>query len=407
MLRDYFSLAVESLRVRQLRTWLTMIGIFIGIAAIVSLISLGQGMKAAITDQFTSLGADKVTIQAKSVGFFGPPGTNVVKPLTKDELDHVKSVNGVKRAAGRLIKPANAIFADKKSIIFMVDLPIEDQSRNLVIETIKLTMETGRFLSKADKYKVIVGNDYATKDMLGRKIRTGDKLEIEGIEFEVVGIAKKRGLPMFDLAFIANEDVMREVLDIPDEISVIAAQVSEGADMDIVAEAITKDLRRHRNEKEGKEGFEVQTPESFLNTLNTVLTVVQAVLIGIAAISLLVGGIGIMNTMYTAVLERRKEIGIMKSIGAKNSDVLLIFLIESGLLGLAGGFIGILLGIGLAKAVELIALSKLGNVLLQADFSLPLIVGALFFSFIVGVASGTLPAMQASKMQPVDALRSK
>jgi len=127
MLRDYFSLAVENLRVRQLRTWLTMIGIFIGIAAIVSLISLGQGMKDAISLQFQSLGSDKVTIQAKGLNI-GPPGSGAAVSLSVDDLKHIEKVSGVKRAAGRLIKPVQATFDNKNYVVYMADIPNEDKS---------------------------------------------------------------------------------------------------------------------------------------------------------------------------------------------------------------------------------------------------------------------------------------
>ena len=129
--------------------------------------------------------------------------------------------------------------------------------------------------------------------------------------------------------------------------------------------------------------------------------------VGIALISLLVGGIGIMNTMYTSVLERTREIGVMKAIGAKNSDVLGMFLIESGLLGLVGGAIGVIIGMSISKLVEIGANSAFGPGTIVAVFPPYLIIGALAFSFIVGALSGVLPARRASKLKPVDALRSE
>jgi len=150
--------------------------------------------------------------------------------------------------------------------------------------------------------------------------------------------------------------------------------------------------------------FSVSTSEDMIASINTILGVVQAVFIGIALISLLVGGIGIMNTMYTSVLEQTREIGIMKAIGAKNGDILMIFLIESGILGLSGGCIGILLGIMLSKLVEIIGQGFVGD-LLKASFSWYLIAACITFSVVIGVISGVLPARQASKMQPVDALK--
>ncbi len=149
----------------------------------------------------------------------------------------------------------------------------------------------------------------------------------------------------------------------------------------------------------------VQTFEQVMKSFQTIFGMVQAVVIGIVAISLLVGGIGITNTMYTSVLERTRDIGIMKAVGARNSDILKLFMIESGMLGLVGGAVGIMIGVGLSKAVE-ITISKLYNfVYLKASFPWYLILGALAFSFLVGSISGVMPARQAAKMKPVDALR--
>jgi len=199
---------------------------------------------------------------------------------------------------------------------------------------------------------------------------------------------------------------MRQVLKIDrKKVDVIAVQVQKGVDANKVADDIERAMRRDRDLELGKEDFQISTPQQILETLDTILTMVEIVLIGIAAISLLVGGIGIANTMYTAVVERTKEIGIMKSIGAQNKDILLIFVIESGLLGLAGGAIGIVFGIGLSKLVEYLAFAFLGTSLIKAFFPWYLIVGSLVFSFLIGTISGFFPARQAASLKPVDALR--
>jgi len=163
-------------------------------------------------------------------------------------------------------------------------------------------------------------------------------------------------------------------------------------------------MRRDHDVKEGEEDFTVTTSIQLIEGFNNILDVVQIVLIGIAAISLFVGGVGIMNTMYTSVLQRRKEIGVMKSIGATNTDILMIFLFESGILGIIGGVFGVIFGLMLSKGVE-IAASLAGVDILKAYVSIPLVIGALLFSFIIGALSGFMPAKQASKLQPVDALR--
>jgi putative ABC transport system permease protein len=405
MYKEYFWLAFNSLSKRKLRSWLTMIGIFIGIAAVVSLISLGQGMQTAIEQQFFRLGADKFTIQAKGV-VTGAPGSNSDVMLTTGDLDAVRRAKGVKLAVGRLIEPIRVTFNDKERFLYVATLPRDQKERDLVVEVANLEIVSGRMLKPQDQWNVLVSEDYVKDAKFNNKaLAVGDKVHIENRTVTVVGVYKKTGNPFVDMSFIMNEDPVRTMLDIPDKYGVIAAQAEPGADMAVVGENIAKELRKHRDVKVGKEDFEVQTPQDVLKTFQTVLGIVTAVLVGIAAISLLVGGIGIMNTMYTAVLERKREIGIMKAIGARNSDVLTIFLIESGMLGLVGGAIGIAIGMGLSKLVELIARAALGTSFIQAHFPWYLILGSLLFSFGIGSLAGTFPAMQASRLPPVEALR--
>lgn len=408
MIKDYLVLAMNSLRMRKLRTWLTMIGIFIGVAAVVSLISLGQGMEEAITEQFFQLGADKVQVVVKGPTM-GPPGSGSDITLDDSDLRVVQDVQGVSVAAGRLIEPIRVAFNDKERFIYLASLPPKEDERTLISEIANVQPNdilSGRLLKPGDFWKVMLSEEYVnTPKFDGKTLRVGDKILIEGQTVDIVGVFKKTGNPLVDLTFVMNEEPMRQLLDIPNKYGVIAAQVNINADMNLVAANIEKDLRKHRQVKEGKEDFEVNTAEDVLDTLTTILGIVTAVLVGIAGISLIVGGVGITNTMYTSVVERTREIGIMKAIGARNNDVLLVFLIESGLLGLVGGIIGVLLGVGFSKLVELIATLALGTTLIQASFPWYLIVGSLVFSFGVGSLAGTFPALQASKLPPVEALR--
>jgi len=408
MLKDYLLLAVKNLRRRRLRSWLTMIGIFIGIAAVVSLISLGQGMQNAISAQFSQLGADKLTIQAKGFST-GPPGSNSDVRLTTGDLRVVQHVQGVAVATGRLIEPISVTYNRKTIYTYVASLPADPAERALVTQVANVDtkdMLYGRNLKPDDQWKVVMSEDYYNSPKFnGKSLAPGDRIGINGQTVDVVGIFKKTGNPFVDMSFAMNEQQVRDLLDIPDKYGLIVAQVAKGADVQLVADAITKDLRKYRNVKEGKEDFQVQTAAQTLDTVRTVLSIVTAVLVGIAAISLLVGGIGIMNTMYTSVLERTREIGIMKAIGARNRDVLTIFLVEAGLLGMLGGAIGILIGIGFSKLVEVAATVSLGSSIIQSSFPWYLIVGSLVFSFCVGAGAGTFPAFQASKLPPVEALR--
>jgi putative ABC transport system permease protein len=402
MLKDYFIIAFGSLRKRFLRTSLTMIGIFIGIAAVVALISLGQGMQDAINQQFASVGADKVIVQGASAGF-GPPGQDTSGIVDDHDLGIVRKVAGVSRAAGRLLRSVTIEYADQTTTSFAASLPEEPEDRDLVVEANNLKVAHGRLLKAADRKKTMVGNNYWARKEFDKPVEVGAKLLVNGVQFEVVGLLQKIGAGRDD-SIVINEEDLRELLSEPDQFSAVVAQAAEGEIPAQVADRISRALRRDRHQKEGFEDFTVETSEELIGAINTILGVVQAVFVGIALISLLVGGIGIMNTMYTSVLERTRDIGVMKAIGARNRDVLGLFLIESGMLGLAGGVIGVLIGMALSKTVEIAAQGFIGNVL-QASFPWTLILGALAFSFVVGVISGVFPARQASKLPPVEALR--
>lgn len=403
-MKAHFSLAFNNLRRRKLRSWLTMIGIFIGIAAVVALISLGQGLQNAISEQFETLGADKITIIGKA-GFIVSPIASELssKPLTEKDVEIIEKIQGVEIASGFLIKSLEVEFKKEKKDVLISGIE-PDEYQKMFEGTYEIY--NGKDLKSKDKSKIIIGYNTANKDF-EKKIIIGNKLVISGKDFEVIGIMEKIGSPPDDSSIIININSLRELTNEPEIISMIFAKVKIGIEVEEVAKNIEKDLKKYRNEKlkEPPKTFSVSTSEQLLETFGNILGVVQAVLVGIAAISLLVGGIGIMNTMYTAVIERTKEIGTMKAVGAKNSDILFIFLFESGLLGLVGGAIGIGIGIGLSKGAEYLATMALGTNLLQADTGMTLIGGALMFSFLIGAASGVLPAMQAAKLKPADALR--
>ncbi|MBS3076415.1 ABC transporter permease [Candidatus Pacearchaeota archaeon] len=400
-MKDYFFLAANNMRRRKLRSWLTMIGIFIGIAAVVALMSLGQGLQNAITEQFEQLGSDTIIIQPKGMGPPGTAGPSLI--LTSKDLELIQNIKGVEYASGYLVKQGQAFFKGESGIGYSTGIAAEDFERMTDTGLIKLL--DGRILKDGDKFKVVVGYNHIYKDTWEKSMQLGSTIEIEGYDFKVVGVMEKIGNPIDDNILYIPKDTLKEILNIEDEESQIIVKTEKGLDPADVAETIERKLRQFRDEKEDQETFSVTTSEQLLESFQSIFGVVQAVLVGIAAISLIVGGIGIMNTMYTAVIERTKEIGTMKAVGAKNSDILLVFLFEAGLLGVVGGVIGVLIGIGLSKGAEYIAVVALGTSLLQADTSMTLILSALAFSFIVGALSGVLPAMQASKLKPAQALR--
>ncbi len=402
MIKDYVKFVFGALRQRKVRSWLTMIGIFIGIAAVVSLISLSQGMQVAIEKQFASLGTDKLIVQAAGGGF-GPPGAGVSVHLTSKDKKVIQGVKGVDLVVSRLIRVVKFEFKDEVRYSYAVTIPDDPDEFSLVVEANDYQIDQGRFPNK-NSFEALVGAN-AAQTFFDKELELRNKVKIQGEEFKIVGILKKSGNPQQDSTFVLPEKKLLTILGINDEIDILPLRIESGEDPNIVASSIKKELRKFRNVEEGKEDFVVQSPQQIIATLNNILLIIQGVLVGLAAISLIVGGIGIMNTMYTAVLERTKEIGVLKAIGAKRSKILAIFLIESGFLGTVGGIIGITFGFIVSKLVEYAAFQVYGSNLISAHVSIYLILGTLAFSFGIGTLSGFFPALQAAKLHPVEALR--
>ena len=401
MMEDYIKTAYRDIKNRKKRSWLTMIGIIIGIAAVVSLISLGQGLKDAVNEQFEMMGAEIIMIMPGS-GFqsMGSAGSS----LGRDDIDVIKRVRGVDVAGGFVTKIAKVEFGNEMKYSWVSGMA-QDESKEIFENMQSFEIESGRDLKKGDMYRTIVGNSVTHGDFFKKKVRVGDYVNINGKKFKVVGSLKRIGNPDDDQAMMIPLETARDLFDVPDELMVIMANLKPGFDASDVAEDIKKAMRKDRNQKKGEEDFTVQTSEQLKETYGVVLNLIQSVLIGIAGISLLVGGIGIMNTMYTSVLERTRDIGVMKAIGARNSNIMWIFLIESGIIGMTGGAIGCAIGIAISKSIEYASSTQLGVDYLKASTAPELIIGALMFSFLVGMLSGTLPAMRAARLKPTDALR--
>ena len=402
MIKDYFNIAWKNLKKRKLRAWLTMLGIFISVATIFTLISLSLGLQGAVEEQFQMLGADKFFIQP-ATGFLGPPGSIGGVILTKEDINIIEKVSGVKKVTYFTFANAKIEFKDETRYFLVIGVPPE--GLDFYLETGSLEFEEGGKFGKNDRREIIIGNHYKSKPIFSKPVKAGDKFLINGEEFKVKGILEIIGNPDDDRTIIMPIEDLKEVFGTGDKVDYIMVQINEGENIKEVANNVERKLRNFRNVDEKTQDFTILTPEELLAIFGTILTVITAFLGGVAAISLLVGAIGITNTMYTSVLERTKEIGVMKAIGASNRDVLFIFLIESGLLGLVGGIIGVILGIGAVKSIEYIAFQQLGTKLLQAAIPIWLIVVCLLFAFLIGSISGSLPAWQASKTNVVDALR--
>lgn len=404
MLGDYIRLAVSNISRRRLRSWLTLIGIVIGITSVVALIGLGEGLRETVNAQFGFLGKDILTVTAS--GGFGPPGTGTVEPLTRDELEAIRSIDGVKGVGARNLASTDIRYNDVVMFQFIGSLPPGDD-RDVVVDGLSLEVERGRMLEDGDQRSIIVGSNYReSTNVFGKAVRVGRTIALNDQDFEVIGILKKSSNLQLNGLLLINEDDFETITDHDsDVVDLIQVQVHETAEISVVESEIERELRKIRDVDEGEENFSVRTPESLLEQVNSLILGIQIFIYLIAGISVLVGGIGIMNTMYTSVLERTKEIGVMKSVGGTNSSIFILFFIESGGLGLIGGAIGVLFGSLASLGLSVVAQQALGTDLLSVQLTPFLLGGALFFSFIIGSLFGTLPALQASRLQPVDALR--
>ncbi len=403
MIEHYLRVVYASLRRKKLRSWLTLIGILIGIAAVISLMMLGDGIRGAVLGQFDLLNTNVLAVRAEGIDQ-GPPGTGVQNPLLEYYADDVESINGVDTVVARIIEDAQIRFNDRSHFSWVGSFPeegdIEDIQKILSLEIAK-----GSMIEPGDTTHVVIGDDYANGDVFGEPIRLRDTVTIEGKKFKVKGIFTRKGSFIVDRTMTINENALRELFDTPDTYDALAVKVASGANMGLVAERIEDYLRDERDVDEGEEDFVVETPEEALKSLDSLLFGIQIFVFLIAAISILVGGIGIANTMYTSVVERTKEIGIMKAIGARRSQIVALFLTEAGMLGLLGGFLGMVVGVGGALGLAAVGNSIVGEGTIMLTVSPTVIMATLLFSFIVGIVSGILPAIKASKLQPVEALR--
>ncbi|MBU5557839.1 MAG: ABC transporter permease [Candidatus Aenigmatarchaeota archaeon] len=397
MIKEYIQFAFSTIvHQRKRRSFLTILGIFIGIAAVVALISVSQGLKDAVSSQFELIGADVITIMPGKFGAGGMTGFGA-RPLTDTDVEIVENIRGVGTVAPILVRTAKVTFSGEEKYTYVMGIPA-DKAEDVLLSMEGIKVIEGRLTTKSDKYGAIIGYSIAD-DFFEKDVHVGDKLEISGKEFKVRGRISKIGNRQDDSQIYIHMSTAREIFN-TSEISVIILKVEQGADVERVAEKIKEELK----DKHGEEDFSVMTSSQLASIVQNILGIIQLVIVGIAGISLLVGGVGIMNTMYTSVQERTRQIGIMKAVGATNSDILTIFLVESGLLGLVGGVIGCVIGIVLAFGVQFGA-EILGYSMLKASVPLWLIAFALGFSFVLGMLSGTLPARHAARMNPVDALR--
>ncbi|ACX72994.1 protein of unknown function DUF214 [Methanocaldococcus vulcanius M7] len=389
---DIVAFAFKNISKKRTQSMLTIIGIVIGVLAMVSLISLGYGVQNYIKEEMMKIGSNKITILPMKQ--FGVPPSHY---FTKKDVKAIENVKGVDAVMYGWYGGCEIEYnGEKKFVSYYYAKPSQLKK---VYKGSGYEIDEGRWLSDNDKYACVIG--YGTAhDLFNREIKIGDVIKIKDKKFRVVGILKPVGDQQDDNSVLLNIDIGEKLFGNEGKYNFITVTVKEGEDINEVANEIKKALKKSF----GSDDFSVLTAEQLAETVGSVLGVITIFVVGVAGISLLVGAVGISNTMHMSILERRKDIGILKALGAKTTDILAIFVVESGFLGLFGGMIGLILGIVLAKFVESLA-HKFGYLMVNAWISWELIVGVLIFSFLVGVISGYFPARSGAKLNPIETLR--
>ncbi|EGP8493184.1 FtsX-like permease family protein [Listeria monocytogenes] len=394
-------MAWKQLKASKLRSFLTMLGIIIGVASVILLVSLGNGVTQEVDDQMGDLGSNLITVVNSSV--------NPNDKYTYDEVMKYQNIDGVKSVSPELSGQVNATFDYKSSSNKVIGTNDQYKAAR------SLEMKEGRFLLPIDTeygQKVAVIGSTVASDLFGFGDPIGETIRLNGMPYKVVGVLKEKGASMMgssdDQIFIPISSAQRLLKDT--NVRTIYVETKSAEDVDFVVNTLESRLAiKFGDEKEQEKNassaqmgpsYQVINQQEILNAFNTISTTLTTALGAIAAISLVVGGIGIMNIMLVSVSERTREIGIRKALGAKKRAILLQFLIESIVISVCGGVIGIIIGVSGALIF--------GSV---AGISPGITAGTIIFSFVfslcIGVIFGIAPANKASKLRPIDALRSE
>ncbi len=381
-------MALKSIAANKVRSFLTMLGVIIGVSAVITLVGLGNGATKSITDNIQSLGTNMITIS------MGGRGSN--RGVSEDDLMKFADENkDVIEAVAPSINSNVTVKVGNNNI----DTSLE--GTNEAYSTVRNTsVQSGRFLNALDvnkRQKVVLLGTYVSNELFPDSNPLGEKMKINGDVYTVVGVLEEKQdsteQSQDDKVIIPFTTAKRLVRNATISTFYVQAKTEETVDA-----AMTKLDEMLLEEFKSEDAYRVFNQAAMLETITTTTQTLSMMLGGIAAISLVVGGIGIMNIMLVSVTERTREIGIRKSIGAKRRNILVQFLIEAIVISCLGGIIGILMGMGLSNL-----LGSLLNIPAQPGIST--IIMAFSFSAIVGIFFGFYPANKASKLNPIEALR--
>jgi putative ABC transport system permease protein len=399
--KESFSVAISALLSNRVRLVLTMLGIIIGVGAVIAMVALGQGAKQAVESQIQQLGTNLLTVRSGTGG--GGMFNRAAGASVGFTLDHLKAIREQCKTIETAIPELNQFTQIKyaNQVTYSQILGTEPE-----YEFIRnAPLEQGEYFTNADnsrRNRVCVIGEEVRSDLFGEnKDVVGEQVKIRGINFTIVGLLKSKGEGFGDPdnTVIVPLLTAQKRLFGTDRLSQIDVKVASLEMIDAASMEIEQVLRKQNRLAEGDENnFIIRSQLDYLNTFGEASKTLTTLLAAIAAVSLLVGGIGIMNIMLVSVTERTREIGVRMAIGARKKDIRYQFLIEAIVIAMAGGIIGILAGVGGAMA-----LAKFAN--WNTAIVPGAVVLAFVFSGVVGVVFGLFPAIKASNLNPIDSLR--
>lgn len=391
-------MAWGSITSNKMRSLLTMLGIIIGVAAVIALMSIGYGVQSKIESNISSLGSNTITITPGTGRKPGVrPAAGSMQTLTYKDYLAVRNLPNIKYAAP-LVSTSYLVVSGNKNWTTRIYGCTEDYAT-----LSSLDVQEGRFWTEkeynARSRVCVIGKTVAT-GLFGNESPIGQKVRINGDPFTVIGLLSEKGYSFMDQddrILIPFTTVQERMLHIT-YVNNIVISADNPDDLTQIESDVTNLLRtRHRIQTGKEDDFSIQNSQDLMETMKSTTQTLTVFLGSIAAISLLVGGIGIMNIMLVSVTERTKEIGIRKALGATYSMIVIQFLIESVMVSIAGGIIGVILGIGISKLIPMV--SSLDTVL-----SITPMIGSFLFSVFIGLVFGLYPAQKAAKLNPIDAL---
>jgi putative ABC transport system permease protein len=414
-LYDSFTMALRSLVANKLRSVLTMLGIIIGVGAVIGLMSIGQGAQASVTSQFESLGTNILYVLPSSPevgGMAGLGGGNNTQSLTMEDARAIAQAPYSNLIAG--VSPQNENYGE---VAFSNEISLSQLQGvtpdYAVVSNVEMAL--GQFISQhdldANSTVVVLGSKLVEK-LFGESDPLGQKVKIKGHRFTVIGTLMPKGgavmgvsqdsQAIIPLTTFQSRLFIQRSANGDNIVASINVKAASAETVDELKYNIEETLRqRHRLAAEEKSDFTIISQKQILDAVSQVVSIFTLFLGAIAGISLIVGGIGIMNIMLVSVTERTREIGIRKAVGAKRRDILMQFLMESGMLSLIGGGIGIVGGWLISFVISQVSI---GGQKINAVVAPNIIVLAISVSVIIGLASGIYPALRAARMNPIDAL---